>query len=319
MTETIFPRVIDNTMYSDWRSCAHRFFRRHCQGLSKGRVNVHLHFGGCFAAATETVRREWFDHRDLSDAVKSGCETFIERWGNFEIPEYATASEKRKSLSAGLLAVQDYFDEWSLDDDPLEIYVHHGAPAIEFGFALPIPGSRHPETGEPIIYCGRFDMIGREGKSIIGLDDKTSGALGEHWRNQWRLRSQFTGYVWGASEYGVPIERFRIRGTAPLVGGTKFDVAETPRQEWKVNRWLAQLQYDLNVMCEQFKLYVEGERLNIRADTTDLPHPFGRNFDHACSDFSGCEFIELCESEVPDRWLSEYTVSRWNPLERVDG
>lgn len=312
-TETLFPRVLDNTMYSDWRSCPHRFFRRHCQGLSRGRKNVHLHFGGCFARATEVVRREWITHHDLSDAVKSGCEAFIDAWGTFELPDYATSSEQRKSLQAGLLAVQDYFTEWPLDEDPLQIYIHQGEPAIEFAFALPVPGTRHPDNpDEPLAYCGRFDMIGQEGKTIIGLDDKTSGSLGEHWRNQWRLRSQFTGYVWGAANFGVPIERFRIRGTSPLKGGTKFDQSDTPRAFWFVNRWLAQLTNDLNVMCTQYRDFITtGGEVE--------PHPFGRNLDHACSDFNGCEFLDLCASEVPDRWLTEYSVDRWNPLERPQG
>src|SRR5438067_858505 len=107
--EVIFPRVIDNTMYSDWRSCAHRFFRRHLQGLSRGRTNVHLHFGGCIAAAFETARLHYCRGDDARDCVKDACEAFIERWGDFEIPPGASRTEQNKSLAAGLLAIQDYF------------------------------------------------------------------------------------------------------------------------------------------------------------------------------------------------------------------
>jgi hypothetical protein len=323
----IFPRVIDNTMYSDWRSCAHRFFRRHLQGLSRGRTNVHLHFGGCIAAAFETARLSYCAGADNADAVKDACETFIERWGSFEIPDGASRTEQNKSLAAGLLAVQDYFREWPLDDPSapggLEIHTHNGTPCVEFSFALPIPGSRHPDTGEPIIYCGRFDMIGRAGRdTLLGLDDKTTGALGEHWRNQWQLRSQFTGYCWGAREYGVTLDGFRVRGIGILKGQTKFDYVDTPRPQWMVDRWLAQLQHDVTLMCAQYAELASGEARasldSVSSPALSCPHPFGQNFDHACSDFSGCEFLDLCGSATPESWLSEYTVDRWNPLERAD-
>lgn len=314
-TQILFPRVIDNTMYSDWRSCPHRFFRRHLQGLSKGRVNTHLHFGGCFASAVERARLNFCAGEDASSCVKDACEQFITSWGNFEIPDGATQSERNKSLAAGLLAVQDYFREWPLDapDEPggCEIYVHDNKPCVEFSFALPIPGSRHPDTGEPIIYCGRFDMIGRlpHSHTLLGVDDKTTGALGDHWRSQWRLRSQFTGYVWGAREFGVSLDGFRVRGTAILKGQTKFDYVDTPRAPWMMDRWLTQLQHDLDLMTEQ---YIDWKG----RPSSYTPHPFGQNFDHACSDFNGCEFIDLCASATPETWLSEYVVDRWNPLER---
>jgi hypothetical protein len=171
-------------------------------------------------------------------------------------------------------------------------------------------------------------MIGRAGRdTLLGLDDKTTGALGEHWRNQWQLRSQFTGYCWGAREYGVTLDGFRVRGIGILKGQTKFDYVDTPRPQWMVDRWLAQLQHDVTLMCAQYAELASGEaRASLDNSAASLdsgpsmsrPHPFGQNFDHACSDFSGCEFLDLCGSATPESWLSEYTVDRWAPLERAE-
>jgi len=308
----LFPRVIDNTMYSDWKACPHRFFRRHCQGLTRGGPNVHLHFGGAFAAAQETVRLEWLEHYDLEDAVKAGCERFIDYWGDFEMPEYANQTMLNKSLAAGLIAVQEYYRQWPLDEDPLTIYIHEGKPAVEFSFALPIPGSRHPTTDEPLVYCGRFDMIGALGSSLHGLDDKTTSSLGQHWRNQWKLRSQFTGYVWGAREYGLHLDGFIIRGTCILKSSVTFDEASVPCPPHKVERWLAQLCEDTKRMSEQFRACEVASALHQHQE----PHPFGRNLDHACSDFNGCAYLDLCSAERPEAWLDDFIVERWNPLTR---
>lgn len=314
--ETIFPRVIDNTMYSDWRSCPHRFWRRHLQGLTRGRTSVHLHFGACFASALEAGRLSWHDGN--TDYVKDACETFISSWGNFEIPDSSTQSERNKSLGAGLLAVQGYFREWPLGSDDFPLHIIDGKPAVEFSGAAPIPGTRHPETGEPIIYCGRFDAIGSQGLTLLGLDDKTTSSLGEHWRNQWKLRSQFTGYVWLASQYGLKLDGFRIRGTAILKASTQFDWIDVPRPPWLVDRWLGTLQHDVMTMVRQYTSLKETESYG-QLDSVLVPsssHPFPQNFDHACSDFSGCEFLDLCTSRDPDTWLTEYQVDRWTPLER---
>jgi hypothetical protein len=192
----IFPQVIDATMRSDWRACPHRFFRRHVQGLvPPGEVSVHLHFGGCLAKGLEVARREFFAGGSPDRALFNGCEAIIAAWGNFQGPANPNVNEKKKSLDACILSLAEYFKTWPLESDDVTIHVHKGEPGIEFSFAVPIPGSRHPITGDPILYAGRFDLIGDYLKAVWGLDDKTATSMSS--AEKWRLRGQFTGLLLG--------------------------------------------------------------------------------------------------------------------------
>lgn len=192
-----FPRVLDATMLSDWKKCPHAFFRRHVQGLVRPRPNIHLHFGACVARGLEVARRGFCVHGDAKDALVDGCEALLTAWGtDFDDFTPITRSERNKTLSNALLALQEYFREWPLDDDDVTIHSHNGAPCVEFSFALPIPNSRHPDTAEPLLYAGRFDFIGDYQSSVYGVDDKTASVdpRNDTWRTQWKLRGQFSGY-----------------------------------------------------------------------------------------------------------------------------
>jgi hypothetical protein len=270
------------------------------------------------ARGLEVARRTYFSTRDPSDALHDACEAAIHAWGDFTPPDNPTRTEANKTLSAALATLQAYFREWPLDEDPLQIHAHNGTPCIEYSGALPIPGSRHPDTGEPILYAGRFDLIGDFQKSTWGLDDKTTGTdpNSDSWRQQWKLRSQFTGYVWLAREYGVTLKGFIVRGMGILRTDIKLGWALAPRPEWMVDGWLRQLQDDVKNMCEQYERLQWTSRPHTSSDIN--AHPFPQTFDHACADFGGCGFLDLCSSEHPDDWLDTYEVRRWNPLDRTE-
>ncbi len=313
-----FPRVLDATMLSDWKKCPHAFFRRHVQGLVKPRVNIHLHFGGVVAKGLETARRGFLRHGDARDAVTDACEAVIQEWGTaFDDFVPTTRTERNKTLANALLALQEYFREWPLDDDELTIHVHDGQPCVEFSAASVIPGSRHPETGEPLLYAGRFDFIGDYNRTTYGNDDKTASVdpRNDSWRNQWRLRGQFSGYCWLAREYGVNIDGFFVRGMGILTDSVRCGQAIIARPPWMVDAWLRQMQDDVAQMVTQYQILTT----NISSLTRPrLGHAFPQSFADACADFGGCSFLDLCTAERPDTWLSEYIERRWNPLTREE-
>lgn len=315
----IFPRVLDYTMLSTWKTCPHKFFREHVQGLRRARPNIHLHFGGAVAKGLEVARRGFVSHGDAKDAVTDGCEAVIAAWGTaFDDFTPVTRTERNKTLANALLALQEYFREWPLDDEDVTIHTHNGEPCVEFSFALPIPGSRHPDTGEPLLYAGRFDFIGDYQRSIYGVDDKTASVdpRNDMWRNQWKLRGQFSGYCWGAREYGMSMKGFLVRGMGILTDSVRCGQVIVARPPWMVDAWLRQMQVDIANMCEQYYLLLDQNKH--RPTDLKFAHAFSQSFADACADFGGCSFLDLCASKDPSVWYGEYVERRWNPLTREE-
>ena len=308
----VFPRVIDDTIRTNFLTCPHYFFRRDVQGLtaSEETKSVHLVFGGAVAHGLEHARRAFFAGASSPDAIAHGVAQAIRHWGDYEPPE--TTRRSHKTLENVVCCVTDYFGRFDLETDDIQIANIEGKPGVEFSFALPIPNSRHPTTGEPILYAGRFDLLGITDTGMhVGVDDKTAGYLGDTWPEQWKLRGQFTGYAWGAREYGHRLGQFRVRGIKPTATVTEFAEAIVTRPDWQIEQWLAQLRDDVTRMCEAWEILTSpGQQIS-------HGHPFAQRFSPACHSYNRpCQFLDLCNTPDPDQWISNYRVDRWNPLTR---
>ncbi len=316
MPEAIFPAVIDNTIRSDFKACEHQWFRRHCQGLTpKGSLNIHLHFGGCFARGLEVTRKAYYAEGKSSEAaLLLGARAAIAAWGDYEMPDVSPPAAY-KTLPGLLDALFSYFVEFPLATDrirPLDI--GHG-PMVETSFAVPIPGCSHPTSGAPIIYSGRFDMVGTIGSAIWVDDEKTTSQLGDRWRDKWTLDAQATGYCWGLRQYGLNPVGAIIRGIGILSQNITFAESIQPRAPWQIQQWLDQLVADVDRMLNLWEDYTCGtnghlfgvpdrEAIFPRALDKDICHAYG----HPCA------FVPLCTSNTPDAWLDDYDVKFWDPL-----
>jgi hypothetical protein len=183
-----------------------------------------------------------------------------------------------------------------------------GEPCVEMSFALPIPARRHPVTAEPLLYAGRFDMLGVYRNSVYIVDEKTTLALGPTWRSQWTLRGQLSGYCFGARSFGVEAAGCIIRGIGILQQDIRFEEAIVTRPPWHVDRWLAQLCRDVDRMLAAW------ER---QQKYPDAPHEaWDQAFDSACSAYGGCGYVDLCDTPEPERWYDDFEIKPWHPLER---
>jgi len=294
-----FPEVVDSTIMANARACGTKVFRGYVEHWkSAGGPNVHLHAGAAFARGLEVARRKYYGEKvNAEDSVAEGLGALITAYGDFVWPE---GSNKALDRMAG--AFEYYFDEYPLDtSDGIPIMMPDGTLAIEFSFAEPLD-IRHPVTGDPIIYCGRTDMIARYAEGNYIWDDKTASQLGASWAGQWDLRSQFTGYTWAAKRAGILINGTVVNGVSTLK--TKYDKARavTYRPEWEIDRWYKQLHKDLQRMIQQWE-----------ADDWDY------NLDESCNSYGGCEFKQVCKSPSPEIWLPMYFEKRvWDPLTRTE-
>lgn len=296
-----FPMAIDSTMRAAFTSCEQKFSYEFVECLGPQRPSIHLHAGATFAKGLETFRRFFYLHKQPLDyCVEQARIQMLIEWGDFEPMFSWSDGAGPKSLDSLFDALDYYLMTWPPGEDPVTPWIHDGQIAVEFSFALPIPGTRHPETGDPVLYAGRFDQLCVYNDTMFVEDDKTASQLGASWMNQWALRGQLIGYNWAAREYDYPVAGSIVRGISFLKTGFGSAQAIELCEQWKIDRWLVQLQRDVQRMI---KLY-ESRQPNMA-------------FADACTSYGGCPFVKLCNSVDPNTWKSEYGRREWNPLAKV--
>lgn len=293
-----FPEVIDSSCLSAFRACPRKFELEYLRHWKPKSESVHLHAGKSFARGLEVARLAYFvDGRNTEDSVALGVGALLESYGNFDCPEDSAKSALRM---AG--AMEYYFTSYPLDTDPAPpSTMPSGKRAIEFSFVEPID-LLHPETQQPILYSGRFDEVVDYAGGRFGEDDKTTSSLGPKWSQQWDLRAQFTAYCWGAMMGGIKLDGFLVRGISILKTKYETQSAVTYRPQWMVERWYDQTLKDVARMKEMWE---KGA--------------FDYNLDHACAEFGGCMFRQVCLSADPEPWLKVgFERRRWDPVTREE-
>jgi hypothetical protein len=303
MTPFLFPELLDSTMIVAFRRCPHYFFRAHCQGLGNSEPNIHLHSGGAFAAGMEAARRSYYVGQNAPErAVRDGVTRLIRYWGNYEPPP-----DEPKQLWRMVEAFLGYFQQWPLDMDPLHPYSTDKVPTIEFSFSYPLPFV-HPVTGNPLLYGGRFDMLGQIVDDAYVVDEKTTGSyFSQDWGTGWDMRNQFIGYVDAAQQHGIPVSKVLIRGisirkppvrdTTPFAG-LDFMQAIANIHKWQIERWRKDLYRTVRAMIGSWH-----------------DEYWARDWGDACHAFNRpCAFMPLCTSQEPENFESLFTVRHWNPL-----
>jgi len=324
-----FPEVLDSSMLAAFKSCPQLFRKVYIENWkSKEGANVHLTAGGAFAKGLEVTRKAFYtgeyeilarvpvlnptgqkigtklqsEHMqsgegDVERSIAAGLQALTAFYGDFECP-----ADSAKSLERMMGAFVFYFDNYPLNMNAgFPIILPGGKRAIEVSFAHPLP-INHPETGLPLMYCGRGDMICSYAGGVYGEDDKTTSRLGPTWSQQWDLRSQFIGYTWGFRQSGISLNGFLVRGVSILK--TKFETQEAicNFSEFEVDRWYRELIEWLTDMVLCFKT-----------------NRWRYNLDHACTEFGGCGFKTVCKAQDESPWLEQYFERRhWDPVTREE-
>ncbi len=292
-----FPELIDASLLAAFKSCPELCRKVYFEHYKSKAPSVHLHAGASFASGVEAARTAFYvDHAPAEDAVAIGVQALQTFYGDFDCP-----ADSAKSLDRMTGALIYYFDNYPLEHENDPIILASGKRAIEVSFAEPLP-INHPETGNPLIYCGRLDAILNFSGGRYVTDEKTTTQLGASWSRQWDLRSQFTGYCWGARQWGIKVDGALVRGVSILK--TKYDTQQaiSYRPDWMIDRWYAEMLVYVNQMLAMYK---SGVWLH--------------NLDHACAEYGGCQFREACSSQDETPWLDTYFERRrWNPLLRTE-
>lgn len=298
MTRPPFPSVLDSTTMAAFKSCPQKAYLEFMQHWKLRDQSVHLHAGASYATGIEAARTAYYiDGRSPEDALAIGIGALLRAYGDFQCPPESPKSAER---TAG--ALEYYFSHYRLGEDlAIPMKLPGGKRGIEFSFLEPLD-ILHPETGDPLLYSGRMDMMCEYEGMHLGEDDKTASQLGASWPRQWDLRSQFTGYVWGAARAGIKLNGFLVRGVSILK--TKYDTLQaiTYRPQWFIERWYEQLLRDIKRMI---KAWEEGY--------------WDFNLDHACAEYGGCPFKSVCQMREPQALLEQqFQRRRWDPVARTE-
>ncbi len=290
-----FPSYLDSTMLGSYKACPAKYMINYLLGYVPSSKSIHLHAGGVYAHGLELARMAiWHKKMPLDEAIYYARIGMIQQWGDYDAPEGTN-----KTLENLLLAIEEYFTHYGTLEDPIQPHLlASGKPAVEFSFAIPIPNTRHPITGEPIIYSGRFDMLGEYQGTLFAVDEKTTTQLGAQWSRQWDLRSQFTGYCWAAQQYGYPVGGAVVRGISILKRDFGHAQVITYRPPHMVASWLQTTQTIIASMIQDWQ---QDEWL--------------QDFDSACTAYSGCPYQILCDKKTPNRWVeTNFILDKWDPL-----
>jgi PD-(D/E)XK nuclease superfamily len=295
-----FPRAIDSTMRAEFIACPRKFYWSFGRKLGPREPSADLHAGGAYAKGLETIREAFYYHKlPFAEAFEKGVLATIEYWGDYEPPEH----KQQKNLERVLGALSYYFEQWPVESDYVKPYQWEGGHGVEFTFSMPMEIA-HPQTGEPLLYCGRSDMIAEYQGQLWVEDDKTTSQLGPTWAQKWDLRAQFTGYCKAARDFGLPVAGAIIRGLSFLkptkTNPSGFGHAEaiTARPQWMIDQWWEQLHYDTERMIESW----EAGR-------------WDQDLSDSCVAFSACPFTRLCLTPEPEGWIEgNYATRNWDPL-----
>jgi hypothetical protein len=296
--------MITSSLREAFNKCHKKMHWSVINGLMSKGESTHLIAGAAYAKGLEAFRTQYYRIPEpertaeyFEQCAAHGLVALLSSYGPHE-----PALDSAKTYDGTVSAYVEHLVRYTIPGDHAAPSLGPNGPRVEFSFAFEIPGAFHPVTNDPILFVGRCDQIVDYNGALFVFDDKTTSALGPLWSKQWNLRSQFTAYTYGAQQHQLPVIGAIIRGMSILK--SKCDTAEAIvyRPRWMIDRWVERLQWDVQRMIAMWN---SGYWPNTGEESG------------ACSDYGGCPFQVLCESEHPDNYIPVYFAEgRWDPMHR---
>lgn len=277
-----FPPVITSSMLSDGGACEELFNKRYVRRIVPEQASIHLVAGAAFAEGLKRSRVAFYkEGKGEEAALLAGARGVLEVWEIEEVVRH------NKNIGSIILALDYYFTQCPLATDHLQpAKFANGSLGIEFNFSIPIPFT-NPDTGDPLLYEGRCDMLSPFAKSLAIVDEKTTGQLGATWSSQFNMRSQFLGYCWATRYHGYNTNLVYVRQIA--IRSRDFELAETAIifPPHLIDRWYS------NTLCKKVARLIKAYK----------EEDFEFDFADKCTAYGGCGMRDFCkqinQEEIP--------------------
>lgn len=202
------PKILDNTMRTEYRSCPRRFyyFRR---GYTYAGNPIYFTSGTTW----HLFQEQWHLNSDLEHplrvqkAIMSAHDFYQENIGNtnnsFEIPKNDSWENLEQLMN--MYIVNYPREPWRMVSG-------------ETGWLWPIDPSRG------LSYGGSLDgYIEWPGFGTLAIENKTVGMyIGDNYLNQWAFAPQVTGIIWGLSEFlGGEVFGCLMNLTSKIISGPR--------------------------------------------------------------------------------------------------
>ena len=302
-----FPEYLDSSMLSTADSCKQKFFNEYILCITSHGRSPDLHAGGAFAMALELIRKLFYEKNvPLQQCYQRVFPHFVRYWGDFEPP-----LGHQKDFINTWMAVEEYFLTYPPDTDTIQPYKDAtGKHAIEYNFSIPM-NVLHPETRQPMLFVGRFDLLAYYLDTLVIVDEKTTKSLGSQWANQWDLRGQFLGYTFAVQHHGLPCVGALIRGIA--IQKTQYKHAQVLAiyPQWQVERWWREANRKAQELINMWMKFKDC------TDTRKAVDTFTHSYGEACTAYGRCPYAEsICTVEEPWNWYDTFERRVWNPLDK---
>jgi hypothetical protein len=296
------PEILDSTIIAEYVACPTKFYYSFARKLGSPFASIDLIAGGAFARGLEIFRKSYYGLHspfkgNVTASLEQGMVEALAAYGEVEVPEFKDAKRPERVITA----LAAYVEKYPPATDHIQPKLTpDGEPMVEFTFSVPLP-IRHPETGNPFLYAGRFDMVGVYKDQLIGVDEKTTSQLGATWAAKWNLRAQFTGYTWALQQHNIPVIGMMTRGVSFLAKSHGFEESLQLRPQWMIDQWYEQMLANVQNMVASWE-----------------KNWYNQDFGDTCAAYSSCPFQTLCTSADPEAWIpGRYGIRDWNPLSKV--
>ncbi len=306
-----FPDVVDNTMLTTFASCPYKFFNNYVLRLEPPDTSEHLIAGAAFAKGVEVARTEYYiNGKKEITAIEDGVVALIKEWGYYETPKKSV-----KTLPNIIYAFLEYFRHFKMSVDSVVPYITDNVNGIEYTFGVDLLNIKHPDTKDPIIYGGRFDMLGinKTSKKLVLVDEKTTTSLYK-FTDKYLYSTQFMGYKAALQSIGLEVTGIQIRATAIQVGKIDFASPFYKIPDELASIWKEQAKIKLKAMVKAYKK-IKGTDSRDLEDVVKWAKVYPKNLGVSCMNYNQlCPYVKLCNRFNPTEGYGFYNVNTWSPL-----